>query len=42
MIGVVGVLSGSHGVESLGRVRHTHLLAGVAGLPDLIAAEFAV
>lgn len=38
--GVVGVLSGSHGVESLGRVRHTHLLPGVAQLPDLIAAEF--
>ncbi|HZQ36446.1 MAG TPA: HAD family hydrolase [Dehalococcoidia bacterium] len=38
--GVVGVLSGSHGVESLGRVRHTHLLSGVAELPALIAAEF--
>ncbi len=40
--GVVGVLSGSHGVESLGRVRHTHLLPGVGELPALIAAEFAV
>ncbi|HLZ69079.1 MAG TPA: HAD family hydrolase [Dehalococcoidia bacterium] len=38
--GVVGVLTGSHGVESLGRVRHTHLLRSVAELPDLIAAEF--
>ncbi|HEY7295216.1 MAG TPA: HAD family hydrolase [Dehalococcoidia bacterium] len=39
--GVVGVLTGSHGVESLGRVRHTHLLRSVADLPELICAEFA-
>lgn len=38
--GVIGVLSGSHGVDTLGRVRHTHLLPSVAALPDLLAAEF--
>lgn len=38
--GVVGVLTGSHGLETLGRTRHTHLLASVAALPDLVAAEF--
>ncbi len=38
--GVVGVLSGSHGIDSLGRVRHTHLLRSVKELPDLIADQF--
>lgn len=40
--GVVGVLTGSHGVETLGRTRHTHILPSVANLPALLAAEFAV
>lgn len=38
--GVVGVLTGSHGVETLGATRHTHLIASVASLPALIDAEF--
>jgi len=38
--GVVGVLTGTHGVATLGAVRHTHLLASVAELPRLIEAEF--
>jgi len=38
--GVVGVLTGTHGLETLGRTRHTHLLPSVATLPELIAAEF--
>lgn len=33
---VVGVLTGSFGAEELGRVRHTHLLDGVADLPALL------
>jgi phosphonatase-like hydrolase len=33
--GIVGVLSGSHGVEQLGRVYHTHIIASVAELPLL-------
>ena len=32
---VIGVLSGAHGVETLGVTRHTHLLTSVAALPDL-------
>lgn len=32
---VVGVLSGAHGVETLGATRHTHLLTSVAALPAL-------
>lgn len=32
---VIGVLSGAHGVETLGATRHTHLLPSVAGLPAL-------
>ncbi len=32
---VIGVLSGAHGVETLGATRHTHLLASVAALPAL-------
>lgn len=38
--GVVGVLSGSHHAESLGKVRHTHLIGSVAGLPALLDREF--
>jgi phosphonatase-like hydrolase len=34
--GVVGVLSGSHGVEGLGRVEHTHIISSVAELPGLL------
>jgi phosphonatase-like hydrolase len=32
---VIGVLSGAHGVETLGLARHTHLLPSVADLPAL-------
>lgn len=32
---VIGVLSGAHDLPQLGRVRHTHLLPSVAGLPEL-------
>jgi phosphonatase-like hydrolase len=32
---VIGVLSGAHGIETLGAVRHTHLLCSVADLPAL-------
>lgn len=32
---VIGVLSGAHGVETLGTARHTHLLPSVAALPRL-------
>ncbi len=32
---VIGVLSGAHGLETLGSTRHTHLLDSVAGLPAL-------
>lgn len=38
--GVIGVLSGSQGVDRLGTVAHTHLIASVARLPDLMAGEF--
>lgn len=34
---VVGVLTGAHTVAELGAARHTHLLASVADLPDLLA-----
>ncbi len=37
--GVVGVLSGSHDLERLGKMRHTHILSSVAGLPRLIESE---
>lgn len=37
--GVVGVLSGSHGLEHLGKVKHTHILPSVADLPRLIENE---
>lgn len=39
--GVVGVLSGSHTEEQLAGARHTHIVAGVADLPELIESEFA-
>lgn len=32
---VIGVLSGAHGLETLGVASHTHLLPSVAGLPAL-------
>jgi len=32
---VIGVLSGAHGIETLGMTRHTHLLPSVALLPEL-------
>jgi phosphonatase-like hydrolase len=32
---VIGVLSGAHGLETLGKTPHTHLLPSVAGLPAL-------
>jgi len=38
--GVVGVLSGSHGIESLGRVYHTHIIPSVAELPALLESAF--
>lgn len=33
---VVGVLTGALGAEALGRERHTHLLPGVAALPEVL------
>lgn len=39
--GVVGVLTGSHGLETLGATRHTHLLPSVGSVPALIQGEFA-
>jgi len=38
--GVVGVLTGLHGRERLEREPHTHILASVAELPDVIESEF--
>jgi phosphonatase-like hydrolase len=38
--GVIGVLTGSHGFETLGAVRHTHIIPSVADLPSLIEKEF--
>ncbi len=38
--GVVGVLTGTHGVDTLGATRHTHIISSVAALPALIDAEF--
>jgi phosphonatase-like hydrolase len=32
---VIGVLTGAHGVDTLGATRHTHLLPSVADLPKL-------
>ena len=34
--GVIGVLTGAHGIESLGMTRHTHIIPGVAELPALL------
>lgn len=34
---VVGVLTGAHGLDTLGATHHTHLLGSVASLPDLLA-----
>jgi len=36
---VIGVLSGAHGIETLGVAPHTHLLPSVAGLPTLFGIE---
>jgi phosphonatase-like hydrolase len=33
---VIGVLSGTHDAETLGRTPHTHLLPSIADLPDLL------
>jgi phosphonatase-like hydrolase len=33
---IVGVLSGAHGLETMGPTRHTHLLPSIAGLPKLL------
>jgi phosphonatase-like hydrolase len=33
---VVGVLTGAHGLKTLGSTRHTHILDSVAGLPELL------
>lgn len=33
---VVGVLTGSFDATALGRERHTHLLPGVASLPEIL------
>lgn len=38
--GVVGVLTGTHGVETLGATRHTHIIPSVAALPALLDTEF--
>ena len=38
--GVIGVLTGLHGRERLEREPHTHILASVAELPDVIEKEF--
>jgi phosphonatase-like hydrolase len=39
--GVVGVLTGAHGIETLGATRHTHIIPSVADLPALLTTEFA-
>ena len=36
---VIGVLSGAHGLETLGATRHTHVLQSVASLPALFGCE---
>jgi phosphonatase-like hydrolase len=38
--GVIGVLTGAHGIESLGMERHTHIISGAANLPELLEKEF--
>ncbi len=37
--GVIGVLSGAHGIETLGMTRHTHIIPSVADLPELMEKE---
>lgn len=36
---VIGVLSGAHGVETLGATPHTHLLPSIAALPGLLGGK---
>jgi phosphonatase-like hydrolase len=36
---VVGVLSGAHGIETLGATPHTHLLPSIASLPKLLGVS---
>jgi phosphonatase-like hydrolase len=36
---VIGVLSGAHDAETLGRTPHTHLLPSIAALPGLFAID---
>ena len=36
---VIGVLSGAHDAETLGRTPHTHLLPSIAELPTLLAVD---
>ena len=38
--GVVGVLTGTHGEQSLQREPHTHIISSVADLPALIEREY--
>ena len=38
--GVIGVLTGAHGIETLGMARHTHIIRSVADLPVLLEKEF--
>jgi phosphonatase-like hydrolase len=38
--GVVGVLTGAHGRETLEREPHTHIINSVAELPEILAREF--
>ena len=37
--GVIGVLTGAHGIESLGMTRHTHIIPSVASLPTLLELD---
>ena len=36
---VIGVLSGAHDAETLGRTPHTHLLPSIAELPSLLGID---
>ncbi len=38
--GNVGVLTGSQTIAHLGKIRHTHIISGVAELPELLGKEF--
>ena len=40
--GVIGVLTGAHGIETLGMARHTHIIRSVADLPVLLEKGFLV